>query len=158
MTSIAIELRGIRKIFGDTVANESVSLKVEQGTIHAIVGENGAGKSTAMKVLYGQYQPDGGEILIRGKPQQWRNSADAIAAGFGMVHQHFLQIGSFTVAENIVPGTPARNMATLDMRQAELQINELGQRFGLQVDPRARIEDLPMAMRQKVEKIGRAHV
>ena len=99
-----LELRGITKRFGALVANDAIDLTVEPGEIHALLGENGAGKSTLMNVLYGLYQPDGGQILVDGKPVTFKGPGDAIAAGIGMVHQHFMLIPVFTVAENVVLG------------------------------------------------------
>jgi ABC-type uncharacterized transport system ATPase subunit len=104
VTAPAVELRGIDKRFGDVHANRDVSLAVRPGTIHGIVGENGAGKSTLMGILYGYYQPDRGEILVRGKPIAIRSAQDALAAGIGMVHQHFMLVEPFTVLENVVLG------------------------------------------------------
>ena len=103
-----LELRGITKRFGDLVANDAIDLTVEPGEIHALLGENGAGKSTLMNVLYGLYQPDGGEILVDGAPVPFRGPGDAIAAGIGMVHQHFMLVPVFTVAENVVLGHERR--------------------------------------------------
>src|SRR6267378_2916795 len=100
----AVELRGLSKRFGTCDANDGVNLRVERGSIHGIVGENGAGKSTAMKMLYGVYRPDGGEILLNGKKCIWTSPADAIAAGIGMVHQHFMLAGPHTALDNIVLG------------------------------------------------------
>ena len=115
-----LELKNIKKAFGDCVANEDVSLTVRKGTIHAIVGENGAGKSTAMKVVYGFYNPDQGEITFDGKQVTIRNPHDAIALGIGMVHQHFMLVDNMTVAENIILGAetdlPRISISTKRMR------------------------------------------
>src|SRR5437667_12158470 len=100
----AVEFRGLTKRFGNVLANDNVTLRVEAGTIHGVVGENGAGKSTAMKLLYGVYRPDAGEILVHGQKGVWASPADAIAAGIGMVHQHFMLAGPFTAIDNIVLG------------------------------------------------------
>src|SRR2546428_1374543 len=119
----AIELRGIDKWFGEVHANRDVSLAVHRGTIHGIVGENGAGKSTLMGILYGYYQPDRGEILVRGRPAAIRSAQDALAAGIGIVHQHFMLVQSFTVLENVVLGMEGgfRLGAGLARPRAELQ-------------------------------------
>src|SRR5690606_16650245 len=112
-----IEVRNVRKAFGDCVANEDVSFAVEPGTIHAIVGENGAGKSTVMKMVYGFYRPDSGEIIFDGKPVAFRSPHDAIARGIGMVHQHFMLVDTMTVAENIILGAETGSPINLDMRE-----------------------------------------
>ncbi|MBK9155334.1 MAG: ABC transporter ATP-binding protein [Chloracidobacterium sp.] len=146
-----LELRNIRKVFGDCVANDDVSLVVHKGTIHAIVGENGAGKSTAMKIVYGFYSPDGGEILLDGKPVTIRNPHDAIALGIGMVHQHFLLVDTMTVAENIILGAETGSAVNLDLDEANLKIRELSDSLRLNIDPKAVIEDLSVGQQQKVE-------
>ncbi|MBL8182840.1 MAG: ABC transporter ATP-binding protein [Blastocatellia bacterium] len=146
-----LELRNIRKAFGDCVANENVSLTVHTGTIHAIVGENGAGKSTAMKIAYGFYNADGGEISIDGKPVNIRNPHDAIANGIGMVHQHFMLVDTMTVAENIVLGAETGSAAALDIEKANADIKTLSDDLKLNIDPRAVIEDLSVGQQQRVE-------
>ncbi|MEM7069976.1 MAG: ATP-binding cassette domain-containing protein, partial [Pseudomonadota bacterium] len=148
----AIELKKISKAFGLVQANRDISLQVERATIHGIVGENGAGKSTMMNILYGLYRPDSGEILIDGKSVKIRGSADAIACGIGMVHQHFMLVPNFTVLENLMLGSEggglmegeSETLATLD---------DLGKNYGMEVDPAALIEDLPVGIRQRVEVI-----
>jgi len=161
-----LELRGITKRFGSLIANDAIDLVVEPGEIHALLGENGAGKSTLMNVLYGLYTPDAGEILIDGEPITLRGPGDAIAARIGMVHQHFMLVGVFTVAENVMLGhEPARSwvprrwwngkpwFAALDRRKAAAQVRELSERYGLDVDPDALVEDLPVGVQQRVEII-----
>ncbi|HMT06789.1 MAG TPA: ATP-binding cassette domain-containing protein [Pyrinomonadaceae bacterium] len=120
-----LELRNIKKTFGDCVANENVSIVVHKGTIHAVVGENGAGKSTAMKIAYGFYNADSGEILLDGKSVNIRNPHDAIANGIGMVHQHFMLVDTMTVAENIVLGAETGSAAALDIEKANADIKKL---------------------------------
>ena len=146
-----LELRNIKKAFGDCVANEDVSLKVDKGTIHAIVGENGAGKSTAMKIVYGFFNPDSGEIIFEGKPVTIRNPHDAIALGIGMVHQHFMLVDNMTVAENIILGAETGSAANLDIEKANADIKKLSGDLRLNIDPRALIEDLSVGQQQRVE-------
>jgi ABC-type uncharacterized transport system ATPase subunit len=146
-----IELRNITKRFGDVVANDRVSLRVEPGTIHALVGENGAGKSTAMRIAYGFYTADEGEILIDGKPAEIRSPEQAIARGIGMVHQHFMLVETMTVAENIVLGAEPGGALALDRRGAEARVRSLSGQLGLAVDPRAPIETLSVGQQQRVE-------
>jgi ABC-type uncharacterized transport system ATPase subunit len=146
-----LELKNIRKTFGDVVANESVSLTVHKATIHAIVGENGAGKSTAMKIVYGFYNPDEGEILLEGKPVTIRNPHDAIALNIGMVHQHFMLVDTMTVAENIILGSETGTSANLDLEKANADITALSNELRLGVNPRAVVEDLSVGQQQRVE-------
>src|SRR6201997_1358786 len=123
-------MRDIRKEFPGVVANDGVSFDVRKGEVHALLGENGAGKSTLMNILYGLYKPDGGEISLNGKPISFSSARDAIEAGIGMVHQHFMLIPVMTVAENIVLGTePVVGGVFLDERSAESRVRELSQRF-----------------------------
>ncbi len=149
--SLLLQMQGVRKTFGTVVALDDVSFQLNRGEIHGLLGGNGAGKTTLMNVLFGLYRADAGEIYLRGNPVDIRSPKDAIRHGIGMVHQHFLQVGSFTVVENVVPGTPVKNPLTLDLKDAEKRIRALSEKFGLGVDPRAVIEVLPMGMRQKVE-------
>ena len=149
-----LALRDITKRFGSVVANERVSLTVEPGEIHCLLGENGAGKSTLMNVLYGLYQADEGEIVLDDVVQHFRNPGDAIEAGIGMVHQHFMLIPVFTVAENVMLGNEATGFAgSLNKDAARKRVQEISDRFGFHVDPDAVIEDLPVGVQQRVEII-----
>lgn len=149
-----LELQGITKVFGPLVANDSIDLVVEPGQIHALLGENGAGKSTLMNVLYGLYQPDAGKILIDDQPVTFKGPGDAVAAGIGMVHQHFMLIPVFTVAESVALGYETTKLGGLiDTKQAAAKVRELSQRFGMDVDPDAYIQDLPVGTQQRVEII-----
>jgi simple sugar transport system ATP-binding protein len=146
-----LELRNITKRFGDVLANDHVSIKVEPGTIHAIVGENGAGKSTAMRIAYGFYTADSGDIVIDGQVREIRTPHDAIALGVGMVHQHFMLVEPMTVAENIVLGAEPGNAASLDLGKAADEIRKVSDEFRLSVDPNATIETLSVGQQQRVE-------
>src|SRR5579864_9844099 len=126
-------MRGITKRFPGIVANDDVSLDVRKGEVHALLGENGAGKSTLMNILYGLYKPDEGEIRLQGKPVVFSSAKDAIRAGIGMVHQHFMLIPVMTVAENIVLGIEPHSGVLLDEGGAEERVRELSERFGLAV-------------------------
>jgi ABC-type uncharacterized transport system ATPase subunit len=151
---VKLELRGITKRFGGLVANDHIDLIVQPGEIRALLGENGAGKTTLMNVLYGLVQPDEGEILVNDKPVQIRSPKDAISAGVGMVHQHFMLVPVFTVAENVTLGAePVRRFGLLDRARARASVRDLSQRFGLRVDPDAYVEDLPVGVQQRVEII-----
>ena len=147
----AVEMRGIRKVFPGVVANDNVDFTVEEGEIHALVGENGAGKTTLMNVLYGLYHPEAGTIKIRGQPVRIRKNADAIRLGIGMVHQSFKLVSSFTVAENITLGAEPRRSIFVDRKAVYDSVLEISKRFGLKVDPDARIRDLPVGVQQRVE-------
>src|SRR6478672_4853021 len=146
-----LELRNITKTFGDVVANNDVSFKVEKGTIHAIVGENGAGKSTVMRIAYGFYNADSGEILVDGKSVDIRTPHDAIKLGIGMVHQHFMLVDTMTVAENIILGAETGGVFDLDLEKADKQIKSLSDELKLNIDPKATIEDLSVGQQQRVE-------
>ncbi|MDR5683909.1 MAG: ABC transporter ATP-binding protein [Armatimonadota bacterium] len=149
MTQTLLELRGISKRFPGVVANDDISLRVERGEIHAIVGENGAGKSTLMKILYGLYQPDEGEILIRGRPVRMAGPRTALMLGIGMVHQHFMLIPAFTVAENVILGSEPSGV--LSRREAERRVRELSDRYGFRLDPSAPVSSLSVGEQQRVE-------
>ena len=147
----ALELRQITKRFGTLVANRSVDFELRRGEIHALLGENGAGKSTLMNVLYGLHQPDEGQILLNGEPVSIDSPRRAIGLGIGMVHQHFMLVPVMTVAENLVLGAEPRSGPLLDYKRAAESVRELSQRFGLAVDPDARVEDLGVGAQQRVE-------
>jgi simple sugar transport system ATP-binding protein len=149
---LKLELKGITKRFPGVVANDGIDLAVGEGEIHALLGENGAGKTTLMNVLYGLYHADAGEILIDDQPVRFHSPADAIAAGIGMVHQHFMLVPVFTVAENAILGIePTGFGGMLDRARAKREVRELGERYGLVVDPDAMVEDLPVGVQQRVE-------
>jgi general nucleoside transport system ATP-binding protein len=151
---VRLELRGITKRYGALVANDGIDLTVEPGQIHALLGENGAGKSTLMNVLYGLTQPDEGQILADGQPVTLRSPKDAIKAGFGMVHQHFMLVPVFTVAQNVTLGAEqSRRLGLLDRRAMRRSVQDLSERYGLRVDPDAVIEELPVGVQQRVEII-----
>ncbi|MCW2697699.1 MAG: transporter related protein [Modestobacter sp.] len=148
---LAVELRGITKRFPGVVANSGIELRVRRGEVHAIVGENGAGKSTLMKTLYGMHRPDEGEILLDGAPASFRSPADAIAAGIGMVHQHFMLADNFTVLENVVLGSEPTKGIRLDRATARTRIRDISDRYALGLDPDQLVEDLGVGDRQRVE-------
>ncbi|REK64147.1 MAG: heme ABC transporter ATP-binding protein [Brevibacillus sp.] len=146
-----VEMRGITKRFPGIVANDNINLVVKKGEIHALLGENGAGKSTLMNILFGLYQPDEGEILINGKPVNITSPNVANDLGIGMVHQHFMLVETFTVTENIVLGNEPKNGLKIDIRRAEKEVEELSRKYGLKVDPTAKIADISVGMQQRVE-------
>jgi simple sugar transport system ATP-binding protein len=148
---LVLEMRGIRKEFPGVLANDDVSLDIRAGEVHALLGENGAGKSTLMNILYGLYRHDAGEILLHGKPVSFGSARDAIQAGIGMVHQHFMLIPVMTVAENIVLGMEPRDKIFLDERGAEARVRELSEQFGLVVDPAALVSTITVGQEQRVE-------
>lgn len=151
---MSLELRGITKRFGDLTANDSIDLKVEAGEIHAILGENGAGKSTLMNIVYGLLSPDSGTISVDGREIVINSPLDALAAGIGMVHQHFMLIPVFTVAENIVLGhEKVKGPGFLDLETARQEIARVSAEFNFDVDPDALVEDLPVGIQQRVEII-----
>ncbi|RUQ21262.1 ABC transporter ATP-binding protein [Kocuria sp. HSID16901] len=148
-----LELRSVTKRFGSFTANDSIDLVVEPGTVHCLLGENGAGKSTLMNVIYGLYEPSEGEILLDGKPVHFSGPGDAMAAGIGMVHQHFMLVPVFTVAENVALGAEETKGASLNLEATRRKIREISDRYGFHVDPDAVVEDLPVGVQQRVEII-----
>lgn len=148
---MALEVRKITKRYPGVIANDRVDFHLRSGTIHALLGENGAGKSTLMNIIYGLSTPDEGEIFVHGRPVAIHSPNDAIALGIGMVHQHFMLVPVFTVAENIILGAETTRGPSLNLRAAHHQIRQLSQSFGLEVDPTAVVEDLPVGVQQRVE-------
>lgn len=146
-----IEMLDITKEFPGIKANDSVTLQIRKGEIHALLGENGAGKSTLMSVLFGLYQPDGGCIKVRGKEVKINNPLDANALGIGMVHQHFKLVHNFTVLQNIVLGKEDTHGGFLEMKKARKKVMELSEKYHLSVDPDAKIQDITVGMQQRVE-------
>jgi len=147
-----LELRGITKRFPGVVANDNVNLALNTGEVLSLIGENGAGKSTLMSVLYGMYKPDEGQIVIDGTELVFTSPADAIAAGIGMVHQHFMLVPVFTVAENVVLGVePTGALGKLNIDEARRMVREISDKYNLDLDPDAVIEDLPVGVQQRVE-------
>lgn len=161
----AIELRGLNKSFwtpnGPIVANADINLKVAPGSIHALIGENGAGKSTAMKMVYGLYRPDAGEIYIHSRRRQWSSPSEAIAAGIGMVHQHFMLAGPYDALENVIAGSETLRdgfwrwvpswFRPLARKSALARLEELSNQYGLKVDWNSKVEDLPVGVQQRIE-------
>ncbi|MEG0070242.1 MAG: ATP-binding cassette domain-containing protein, partial [Cetobacterium sp.] len=138
-----VEMKKITKKFGTFVANDNIDLTVHKGEVHALLGENGAGKSTLMNILYGLYHPTSGEIHINGKLVQMDNPNVAISNGIGMVHQHFMLVQPFTVAQNIILGTePTKGLGAVDIKKAIEDVKELSEKYGLYVDPNSKIEDI----------------
>ena len=144
-----LQIKGLTRRFGDFVANDAIDLTVEPGEIHCLLGENGAGKSTLMNMLYGLLEPSEGEILLDGTPVTFTSPGDAIAAGIGMVHQHFMLVPVFTVAENVMLGREGGPI--LNRSAAAERVRELSDRYGLRVDPKALVEDIPGGVQQRVE-------
>ena len=151
MAEAAIELIGINKSFGVVRANRDIALEVPRGTIHGIIGENGAGKSTLMSILYGFYQADSGEIRVNGKTASIKTPNDAIAAGIGMVHQHFMLVENFSVLENVILGAEGEALLNKSISKARSELRRLEQEYGLEVNPDAIIEELPVGLQQRVE-------
>ncbi|MBQ6812091.1 MAG: ATP-binding cassette domain-containing protein, partial [Agathobacter sp.] len=149
--TVVVEMKDIVKKFGDFTANDHINLTVHKGEVHAILGENGAGKSTLMNVLYGLYKPTSGTIKIDGKEVNMSSANDAIAIGIGMVHQHFMLIQPFTVTENIVLGVEPQKGIMVDNETARQKVIELSEKYGMQIDPDAKIEDISVGMQQRVE-------
>jgi len=151
---VELELRGITKRFPGVVANDDISLTARSGKVLALIGENGAGKSTLMNILSGLYTADSGEIIIDGVVQHFKDPGDAIAAGIGMVHQHFMLVPVFTVAENVVLGVEPTVVGTvLNRKKARTEVRDISQKYGLAVDPDALVETLPVGIQQRVEII-----
>ena len=148
-----VHLSGVTKRYPGVVANRDVELKVMTGEVHAVVGENGAGKSTLMKIIYGMVRPDEGTIRIHGEETHFKSPKDAIDAGIGMVHQHFMLADNFTVLENVILGSEPRRGAQIDFRSASDRITELGEIYGLKLDPSEKVETLSVGERQRVEII-----
>ena len=146
-----IEMREITKVFGEFVANDKINLQLRKGEIHALLGENGAGKSTLMNMLAGLLEPTSGEIFVKGKSEKLDSPSRAAALGIGMVHQHFMLVEAFTVAENIILGSEITNKGVLDLKKANADILELSERYGLAVDPTAKVEDISVGAQQRVE-------
>ena len=147
-----VEMKKITKKFGSFVANDNIDLTVHKGEVHALLGENGAGKSTLMNILYGLYQPTSGEIHINEKLVSIDNPNIAIENGIGMVHQHFMLVQPFTVAQNIILGTePVKGLGAVNMKKAIEDVKELSEKYGLYVDPTAKVEDITVGMQQRVE-------
>jgi simple sugar transport system ATP-binding protein len=146
-----LEIRNISKRFPGVLANDQVNFDLKQGEIHALLGENGAGKTTLMNILYGLYRPDSGEMFRKGQPMNLHSPKDAIALGIGMVHQHFMLIPVFTVTENIMLGSEVTQRGVLDRKLVARQVRELSQQYGLEVDPEAYVQDLPVGVQQRVE-------
>ncbi|HHY62458.1 MAG TPA: ATP-binding cassette domain-containing protein, partial [Firmicutes bacterium] len=147
-----LEMRGITKQFPGVLANDNVDFRLEKGEIHALLGENGAGKTTLMKILYGLYEADEGMVLVDGEEVSIKEPNDAINLGIGMVHQHFMLIPPFTVAENLVLGAePVKNGLFMDMEKAIAKANEVSETYGLAVDPNAKVVDISVGMQQRVE-------
>ncbi|WP_254272824.1 ABC transporter ATP-binding protein [Haloarcula marina] len=151
--SKAVHLDGITKRFPGVVANDAVDLAVERGTVHALLGENGAGKTTLMNVLYGLYQPNEGRVVVDGEERQFDSPRDAIDAGVGMIHQHFMLVDPMTVAENITLGNEPRKWLglTVDREAADREVRDLADRYGFDVDPDAMVEDIGVGVQQRVE-------
>lgn len=146
-----IEMRDITKVFGEFVANDKINLHLRKGEIHALLGENGAGKSTLMNMLAGLLEPTSGEIVVNGKVVELDSPSKAASLGIGMVHQHFMLVEAFTVAENIILGSELTKNGVLDIARATREINELSERYGLAVDPSAKVADISVGAQQRVE-------
>ncbi|MBP8047943.1 MAG: ATP-binding cassette domain-containing protein, partial [Anaerolineales bacterium] len=149
--NIVLEAKNITKQFPGVLASDNVNFDLRKGEIHALLGENGAGKSTLMNLIYGLHLPDKGEIFVNGKPIEIKSPNDSIAAGIGMVHQHFMLIPVFTVAENVMLGDEVTKRGSLDRVTVAAKINEISKQYGLDVDPNALVGDLPVGLQQRVE-------
>ena len=150
-TNYAIEMLHITKKFPGIIANDDITLQLRRGEIHALLGENGAGKSTLMSVLFGLYQPEAGSIRKDGKPVSIKDPNDANALGIGMVHQHFKLVECFTVLDNIIMGVEPTKLGFLQKEAARKKVMALSEKYGLYVDPDARIEDITVGMQQRTE-------
>ena len=146
-----IEMREITKKFGDFVANDKINLQLRKGEIHALLGENGAGKSTLMNMLAGLLEPTSGDIVVNGKTVNLDSPSKAASLGIGMVHQHFMLVEAFTVAENIILGSETTKHGILDLKKASQDILDLSKKYGLAVDPNAKVEDISVGAQQRVE-------
>ncbi len=146
-----IEMREITKKFGDFVANDKINLQLRKGEIHALLGENGAGKSTLMNMLAGLLEPTSGDIVVNGNTVNLDSPSKAASLGIGMVHQHFMLVEAFTVAENIILGSETTKHGVLDLKKASQDILELSKKYGLAVDPNAKVEDISVGAQQRVE-------
>ncbi len=153
----AVEMHHITKRFPGVLANDDITFSVSKGEIHALLGENGAGKTTLMNVLYGLYQPDSGEIYVNGKKEDITEPNDAIDLGIGMIHQHFMLIPPFTVAENVVLGIEPEKNFLFDQKKAIKDVEEISRKYGLTVDPRAKVQDLSVGIEQRVEILKALH-
>lgn len=151
MSDIVLDVQQVTKRFPGVLANDRVDFSLRRGEIHALLGENGAGKSTLMNIIYGLYEPDAGQILVNGQPAKISNPNDAIALGIGMVHQHFMLVPVFTVAENIMLGAEETKNGSLNLPAVRQKIRQLSKEYGLTVDPDALIEELPVGLQQRVE-------
>src|SRR5437867_10252595 len=150
--ALVLELRGVTKRFPGVIANDHVDFDLRRGEVHALLGENGAGKSTLMNILYGLYRADEGEVVLQGKAVTFHSAKDAIGAGIGMVHQHFMLIPVMTVAENIVLAEePIRNGVLLDYDAAKHRVADLAGTFGFAIDPDAKVQDISVGQEQRVE-------
>ncbi len=148
---LAVRMRGIRKCFGETVANDAVDFELHKSEIHALLGENGAGKTTLMRILFGLVRPDEGDISIAGATVDFSSPRDALDHRIGMVHQHFMLVPGFTVAENVVLGSRVGRGPTLRRSEIDRVVSDTAERFGIHVDPRAQIDNLPVETKQRVE-------
>lgn len=146
-----VEMVGITKVFPGVKANDNINFDLRKGEIHVLLGENGAGKTTLMNILYGLYQPESGEIFVKGEKVSIKSPSDAIARGIGMVHQHFMLVNNFTAAENIILGTEPKKGLKIDMKKAVKDVRDICDQYGFKIDPNSLIEDITVGQQQKVE-------
>ncbi|MEW8957414.1 ATP-binding cassette domain-containing protein, partial [Clostridium sp.] len=146
-----IEMKGVTKVFPGIIANDNVDFDLNKGEIHVLLGENGAGKTTLMNILYGLYQQEAGDIFVSGKKANMKTPKDAIALGIGMVHQHFMLVHNFTVAQNMILGYEPKVGLKVDIKKAIKDTEELSKKYGFNIDPKAVIEDMTVGQQQKVE-------